>query len=134
MSAEQELDLEQRRSQPAPSGPKTYHPIWMILSCIIVQSLVGFGFQTKDLSHTEMEAQNDEPERFLRWVVLTNAYALVAMVVALALPYVRRGSHKMMILAIGILLAFSGGVLQASSATYEQVGLATSSIAQRQTR
>ena len=122
MSAEQKVDLEQQRSQPAPPGPKPYRPRWGIILCIVVQFLVGFGFQTTDYTHyVETETQNEEAERFLQWVVLTNTYAFVAVVVALALPYVRRGSHIMMVLAIGILLAFSAGVLQASAARYEWV-------------
>jgi hypothetical protein len=70
-------------------------------------------------------AQADIEEWFLHWTVLTDIYALFAMVVSFVPPYIRRGSRKMATLAFGILLAFSGGVLHASSTTSEQVSLAT---------
>lgn len=125
MAAEQGLDPEQGRSQLTPSRSRPYSAIWTVFSCIIVQALVGFGFQTRYFSQAQVDELKDQPERFLHWVSLTNSYALMATVVALALPYVRRGYHKMIILAVGILAAFSGGVMQASPPTVEQVRFAT---------
>ena len=97
----------------------------MVLSCIVVQALVAFGFQIKDFSDVDEGVQDDTHQRFFQWVTLTNVYALVALLVARALPCLRRGLFRLIALAIGILLASSGGVLQVLSTTDVQVRFAS---------
>jgi len=104
MSVEQGPDHEPGRPQPAPSEPNFYSAL-RTFSCIVVQALVGFGYQTKDFSKMGTTAQADIEGWFLHWTVLTNIYALFAMVVSFAPPYIRRRSRKMATLAFRMLLA-----------------------------
>ena len=126
MSNNKDPEINYRYDAPASAKEIPRNALRVTIACILAQLGTGYGFQSLCVVPNDMVTLPDarpstDHERYFRWLVLLNVYGVGAFIGAILLLFMSNRFGRRLNTGMGLLLAFVGGVVQASSSGCIQV-------------